>query len=380
MPSKFLILSLISVTLLFSVVSFATYPTTKPIKESSVAVTLPLVSPIVSAAPTVSPEPTPQPSTQISSELSLDRIFSDDHSSAQAIPADRRRTVIATGDVLTARSVNSKIVAANDFTRVFAKTADTLKKADLTLINLETPLIANCPLTNEGMLFCGDTRNVQGLVFAGVDIASLANNHAGNHGLAGTQETAKVLTEAGISPIGTTESGPVYKEIRGVTFAFLGYNDIGSQAGVAAADHDRVVGQIQEAKTKADIVIVMFHWGVEYTTQPTDRQRELARLAIDSGADIIVSNHPHWIQPLEFYKGKPIAYALGNFIFDQTWSTKTQEGVVAQFTFDDKKLADIEFLPVSISSSGQSDFMTGSKKRKILDEMKAASLELNRRP
>ncbi len=341
--------------------------TSKPIPADIVAAVI---------TPTQTEDPSPSPSITaptLTTHLSLDQIFNEDHSWLNELPTNSLTTVLITGDVLMARSVNAKNVAANDFTRPFRKTAETLKAADLTFINLETPLIPNCPTTNEGMVFCGDLRSVEGLTYAGIDIASLGNNHGGNHGAAGVEATVKALTEAGISSVGTTNSGPVYKAVDGQRFAFLGYNDVDKQPGVASATDALVAGQIKEAKSQADTVIVMFHWGAEYHAQPTDRQRQLGRLAIDAGADQIISNHPHWIQPLELYKNKPIAYALGNFVFDQTWSQKTQEGVVARLTYKEKSLIDIEYLPVAISTSGVPSFMTGTDKTKILSEMRGES-------
>src|SRR5690606_2312827 len=130
--------------------------------------------------------------------------------------------------------------------------------------------------------------------------------------------------------------------------AFLGYDDIEVQQGVSKADPDIIRKEIQEARNMADIVIVQFHWGVEYVSQPSERQRKLGMLAIDSGADLVIGNHPHWIQPIEIYKDKLITYAHGNFIFDQMWSEKTKEGVIGKYYFYNNKLVDAEYMPIKI--------------------------------
>src|SRR4030065_970385 len=108
---------------------------------------------------------------------------------------DSRKVIrlIATGDVIPARGANWPAVTSGDFTYNWKKTADLLKKGDVTLINLETPLTKGCPLQTEGFTFCGDARHIQGLVFAGVDVASLANNHIGNYGQVGIDETISLL-------------------------------------------------------------------------------------------------------------------------------------------------------------------------------------------
>ncbi len=262
------------------------------------------------------------------------------------------RTIIATGDIIPARSVNYQTVTRNDFKWPYLKTADILKKADITFVNLETPLLSKCPLTQEGMIFCGDSRNIEGLVYAGVDIVNLANNHAGNYGKEGIDSTINLLNANKISVTGI--SGATILDIKGLRFAFLGYNDISkSQPGISNVDEEKIKTEIVMAKKSADIVIIAFHWGTEYTDKPNERQIYLAHLAIDSGADLIIGNHPHWIQTVEKYKGKHITYAHGNFIFDQEWSQKTKEGVIGKYTFKDKELINVEFFPVQINDYGQ---------------------------
>jgi poly-gamma-glutamate synthesis protein (capsule biosynthesis protein) len=124
------------------------------------------------------------------------------------------------------------------------------------------------------------------------------------------------------------------------------------------------------------VVIVQYHWGTEYITPPEERQKSLGRLTIDSGADLVIGNHPHWIKPIEFYKGKLITYGHGNFVFDQEWSQKTKEGVVGKYTFDGRDLVDVEYMPVEIINYGQPYFLEGSKKKQILDEMFFESAKL----
>jgi poly-gamma-glutamate synthesis protein (capsule biosynthesis protein) len=261
-------------------------------------------------------------------------------------PVKNKIILIATGDVMLGRAINYKSVKDNNFTWMWGKTADMLKNADVALINLESPIVTNCPLTTGGMTFCADPKNIEGLTYAGVDIANLANNHLNNYGQIGVENTLELLKNAGISVSGISE--PVYKEINQVKLAFLGYNQF---------VHLPDIGQeIKQAKGQADFVVVAFHWGEEYTDKPTAKQQELAHLAIDSGADLIIGHHPHWVQPIEVYKDKLIVYSLGNFIFDQGWSEKTKLGEIGQFTFDKNGLTDYQLLPVRIDNSGQPNF------------------------
>ncbi len=275
-------------------------------------------------------------------------------------------TLLVTGDVLTARSVNTIATRQQDFTWPFAKTADQLRAADITFINLETPLIENCPLTDSGMIFCGDLRHVEGLTFAGIDVVNLANNHMGNHGLGGVNQTVAALNQAGLKVTGI--DGPTYVKHGTTTFAFLGFNEVDRQVGVAAADDDHIVVQLAEARQRADVVVIQFHWGAEYRREPTTNQVRLAHLAIDNGADLVVGNHPHWWQPSEIYKGKTISYSMGNFIFDQMWSEETREGLVGLYTFEGNNLIKTQMLPIKIDNYGQPRWLEGEEKERVLKE------------
>lgn len=306
---------------------------------------------------------------------SIDQIFAEDHSWTNTLFPNRKRVLIATGDVIPARVVNIQATKYRNFKWPFERTADILRDADITFINLETPLLKNCPLVNDGMKFCGDEKHIEGLVFAGVDVTSLANNHAGNYGLDAINYTANLLNNNDILVTGL--NGPVYKDVKGLKFAFLGYSDIGfRQTGISWADEARIQSEIAEARRNADIVIVTYHWGVEYRNQPDQRQKYLGRFTVDAGADLVIGNHPHWIQPIEIYKDKLITYAHGNLIFDQEWSLKTKQGVVGKYTFYDNRLIDVEYLPIQIDNYGQPYFLEGIKKKSILENMREESSRL----
>jgi len=306
----------------------------------------------------------------------INQIFSLDHSWTATLSAEKKVTLIATGDVGMGRTVNTRTIKYQDWKWAWQKTADILRKANITLINLEAPLISDCKPTDEGMIFCADARHIEGLKFAGVDIASTANNHYGNYRLEGVKESNDLLL---LNDIIYTNNSKIPNITRSdASFIFLNYNEIGyKEDGLDWAEDEKIKKEVQDVNTAADVVVVSFHWGVEYTTDITQRQKELAHLAIDSGADLIIGNHAHWIQPLEFYKGKLIMYAHGNFIFDQMWSQETREGVVGKYTFYDKKLVDVEFLPVQIDDFGQPHFVEGTQKQRILNNLKKISLSIN---
>lgn len=312
--------------------------------------------------------------------LNIESIFSDNHSWIATLSAGKITKILVTGDVLPARSVNAQVVARDNPLWPYEKVTDFINKlnADITFINLETPLLDDCPVTHEGMIFCGTSRSIEGLKAIDSNVVSIANNHIGNHGLEGIKETINHIKNAGMLPVGN--NGPVYKTVKDIRFAFLAYNDIERMdIGIDLADESVISSHIKEAKSNSDVVIVMFHWGTEYQSQPNARQKDLAHYTIDQGADLIVSNHPHWIQPIEIYKEKIIMYAHGNFIFDQMWSEETRTGVLGLYTFYEKTLVDVEFFPLKIYDYGQAVFLEDIEKQRIIEEMKRESLILENR-
>jgi poly-gamma-glutamate capsule biosynthesis protein CapA/YwtB (metallophosphatase superfamily) len=128
--------------------------------------------------------------------------------------------------------------------------------------------------------------------------------------------------------------------------------------GSAGLVRDQVVADIRAAKAAgADVVIVYPHWGVEYHATPTAGQRALAKAMIDAGADLIIGNHVHWAAAMEVYKGKPIWYGLGNFVFDQTWSEPTQQGLLLEITFSGRTLVQARIHPLEILDSSQPNLL-----------------------
>ncbi len=310
-------------------------------------------------------------------KVTLESIFTKQNNVEEL---DSRKVIrlIATGDVIPARGANWPAVTGGDFTYNWKKTANLLKKGDITLINLETPLTKGCPLQTEGFTFCGDSRQVQGLTYAGVDVASLANNHIGNYGQGGIDETITLLknNKIGWSGFGHLE----ILKVKGTAFGFLAYNGIGT-----IFQREPVVSEIKAARPKVDVLVVSVHWGDEYVLTPRkygdiapDDPQEIGHLMIDSGADLIIGNHPHTVQGVEIYKGKLITYAHGNFIFDQTWSKETQEGVVGEYTFYEDTLVNVKFQPILVDVSYQPRFLSTKDGTHILNRMlKSSKLIVN---
>lgn len=306
--------------------------------------------------------------------LNLERIFSDNDFSF-AKNNKEIISIITTGDVIPARTVNFLMTKRDDFKFPFAETSNFLKNADLTLINLESPLIDNCPLTNSGMIFCGDKRFIEGLKFADIDAASLGNNHALNYGVDGYCQTVDLLISNGISIVpydnkiicNNTKNNLSIKEIKGSKIGFLSFNALEKLNKIQLAQN------IKKAKTECDFLVVSYHWGGEYLRYPAQETIALAHASIDAGADLIVGNHPHWIQPIEIYNEKLIVYAHGNFIFDQEWSQETKTGIVGKYLLWRSKIIEAKFYPIIIHDYAQPAFLEGEEKTKVLDALKKIS-------
>lgn len=320
--------------------------------------------------------------------LTLASIFAASPPSLAGYDKRKLRTLIATGDVIPARTVNYKMVTTGDFQYPFRATAAYLRTADITLVNLESPLIASeCPVTDVGMTFCGDPRAIEGLTLAGIDVACTANNHIGNYGSQGILETWQHLQSANIKPCGYDRVA--YVNVRGLRFAFLAYNAVGTRFDYATARQ-----QVHQARHHADVVVVEVHWGMEYTAIPTpapgiadDDPVRVGRFLIDSGADLVIGNHPHHVQGVEIYHGHLITYAHGNFVFDQMFNRatcpgdynvvcSTEEGVVGTYTFYGKKLVSARYRPVAIYDWWQPRWATPEQARIIMADMRSATYEL----
>lgn len=277
-------------------------------------------------------------------------------------------TLLAVGDIMLSRNVAAKMVKYQNWTYPFLKTANLLKSADITFGNLETAITAGRTIKTGEMVFRTDPKAVEGLKFAGFDVLSLANNHTPNFGETGLKDTFQYLSAAGIAYIGAGENiaaarQPVIKEVQGLEFAFLAYNDnnvvppsyfAGDQrAGTVFMDREKMKEDVFKAKQTADFVIVSMHAGVEYQPKASERQKDFARQAIEAGAALVLGHHPHVIEPMEKYKDGYIFYSLGNFIFDQMWSLPTRQGLMATITFTPSGISEITYQPVIIEDYAQ---------------------------
>lgn len=285
--------------------------------------------------------------------------------------------LLATGDYIPARCAWSSALAAGGPLHIFDAPGmrDLLRKADLTVVPLEVGLMTSHQATpcERTTVLQGPASAVDALVDAGVDVVTRASNHALDcygacSGVLVKQETDAVLERAGIASQGTGNSSAdtstaLVVEREGVRFAVLAYDDIApwyhataGGVGTGGLDLDTLAADVRAAKARADHVIVAIHAGIEYQAEPTDRQRDAALTAIEAGASLVIGNHPHWVQATERITSKAgaegfVVYALGNFVFDQPWSTETQQGMILEAGFTRERIIGVRLRPHMIRDS-----------------------------
>jgi poly-gamma-glutamate capsule biosynthesis protein CapA/YwtB (metallophosphatase superfamily) len=306
----------------------------------------------------------------------------------QIVHQPKVTTLFFGGDIMLSRNVAGKIYAANDFSLPFRNIADEISKTDIAFANLESPFHTSGDHSVEGSLvFNADPKFVEGLKLAGFDILSTANNHSMDQGSIGLIDTQDVLTTAGILPVGTGDDCHDGKIItkNNIRFGFLAYSYTAFNTGGTDNPYPQVCDandlaalkkDIQTLRPKVDILIVSTHMGVEYTRTPSESQINFAHTSIDAGADLMIGNHPHWVQTIEQYKGKWIFYAMGNLVFDQMWSTETREGLTATVTFRDKSLDKIELKPVIIDNFCCPRWANETETKSILSKINLTSTTL----
>ena len=209
-----------------------------------------------------------------------------------------------------------------------------LRDGDLFILNQEFPFgTTGEAMEDKEYTFRVPPDLVSVPVELGVDLVTLANNHMLDFGRSPLTETLETLDAAGIAHVGAGEDLEAAKalktfEVQGKTLGFLGASRVIPEASWNASkygsgvfttyDATQLVEEIGKAKESCDFVAVLVHWGIERNTFPEDYQKTLARQYIDAGADAVIGSHPHVLQGIEYYKGKPIFYSLGNFIFNNS--------------------------------------------------------------
>jgi poly-gamma-glutamate synthesis protein (capsule biosynthesis protein) len=239
---------------------------------------------------------------------------------------------------------------------------------DLAIANLEGPIsetAINDDYLSGSMIFNFPPDAINALKYLGVNALSLANNHSENAGQKGLDYTRQLLTDSNITPIGSQtkyNSTSVKNFKTDISLAVIGV-DMLEDPNLDSIDSDIKANE-------ANYVIVYPHWGAEYQVKHGSSQENLAKRWIDAGADLIIGSHPHVVQDCQIYKGKFIAYSMGNFVFDQNFSQETMRGMLVGGIIS-KQSTTISLFPISINKS-QPQLSTGSNRQLYLDRCLAS--------
>jgi poly-gamma-glutamate capsule biosynthesis protein CapA/YwtB (metallophosphatase superfamily) len=245
------------------------------------------------------------------------------------------------------------------------------QQADLGLVNLESPEPHDFSYHADGYTFTGDPALLAGLKDAGIDLVSLANNHVGNGGTPGITDTIGFLDNLGINHAGaganiTEARKPAWLLAGGLQIAVLAYCFVeptdywatASRPGSSGYSIGEVTADIAAAKKAgADFVIVMPHWGIEYSDALLPTEPAEARRMIAAGADLVLGSHTHWFGPMQqIGPDRMVFYSLGDLVFDWTRDERTQESAVADLTFVGRRLVQVDLHPTLIID-GQPNFL-----------------------
>lgn len=272
--------------------------------------------------------------------------------------------ILFVGDVMMTRSVEKKIRDLNKkYIFPFINILDYLKSFDYAAANLEGPISENGVKVGSKYSFRMNPDVAKALNESNINIVNLANNHIFDYGKIAFEDTLKNLNKNNIKYFGISYE-PLVIEKNGTKIGFLGFSDFlkhldvkENKFGISVVN-DNLSEIIKKAKEKVDVLVVNFHWGEEYQKLANERQRRLAKIAIDSGADLVIGYHPHVIQNVEKYNGKFIFYSLGNFVFDQNFSKETMIGGGVEVYIKNKKIENIYFRKYYLNENFQIEKMS----------------------
>lgn len=271
-------------------------------------------------------------------------------------------TLIAVGDIMPAERA-LPFLKKRGFNYPYEGTREILESGDIVIGNLEVPLTTGGKrYENKKYTFKSPIETAAALKEVGFTHLSLANNHMMDYGPEGLASTLSTLDETGLHYAGAGENirkarAISLTEVKGQKIAFLSYSKTypidfyakDRKAGTVPGYGKYVRQDIGKAKKVADIVIVSFHWGGEKLEHPRTYQKELARLAIESGATIVLGHHPHVLQGVEYYRDGIIFYSLGNFVFG-SYSPSARESIIARIVMEGGRISAVEAIPINVNN------------------------------
>lgn len=300
-------------------------------------------------------------------------------------------SIAAVGDIMFGNHT-IEYLEKNGNSYPFDSTCSVLRSAGLTLGNLEGPFSESGVKFDKKFNFKIPPKYADGLITAGFDVVTLANNHILDYGITGLKSTFAALDSIGLAYCGaglnlTAANQPAVIEKNGCRIALFGYSmtypdefwAADSSAGTCFPYDNLMESNIHNADTTADFVIVNIHWGAESSNYPKQYQKKIARKAIDAGADLVLGHHPHVLQGLEIYKNRLIAYSLGNFTFS-SYSRKATESMILKIFLTANGLLLARAIPLSVDNdivAFQPRILHGKKAAKVISNLQKFSQPLN---
>jgi len=277
-------------------------------------------------------------------------------------------TIILVGDVMLSRNV--------EFLSLSKGTDYPYRGFDFSSLAINPYLIANfessipevhIPTEALQMTFSVNPDLLESFKQAGFSHTSLANNHSYDYGEEGYTNAVKQLTEAGVTTFGNPDTisadAITYLQLNKKTVALIGL-----YALVHTPSDQELKALFSEASKNSDFQIVYIHWGEEYQTKNNRTQKDLAARLVHNGADLIIGHHPHVVQNIDLIEGVPVFYSLGNYIFDQYFSTETETGLLVQLDFNQNTT--INIIPVtSLGTLSQPHLMNPVEHYKFLADL-----------
>lgn len=271
--------------------------------------------------------------------------------------------IIFAGDTMMDWSVRSAVNRYGpDFP--FRQVRNEVYKADYAILNLETAITNRSIKYKKTFNFKSDSKSLSGIKNAGFDMVNLANNHTLDYRVDGFVDTLRNLSNYQLAYVGGGYNNrEAYaaktvlvknKKVKFLAFSQIppmGWGALNNRPGVADGYNiSKIINIIKSERKSADYLIVFFHWGREGQNRPSSAQRLNARHFIDAGTDLVVGSHPHVLQGFEYYKGKPIAYSLGNFLFPSYVHGRNAQTGLLKLKIQDNNLF-LEFKPYYIRNN-----------------------------
>lgn len=296
-------------------------------------------------------------------------------------------TMVFSGDILLSSYVLNNYKNSGINGVISQDLLGEMQSADLTMVNEEFPFSnRGTQAQDKQYTFRIDPSYVKIFQEMGIDVVTLANNHALDYGTEALSDTFQTLDGAGIPYVGAGDSKeraaqPYIAEMGGKTFGFLAasrvipevsWNIDNQQPGMLCTyDSAQLCEAIRKAKENCDYVVVYVHWGIERENMPQDYQRQLGQAYIDAGADLIIGAHPHVLQGIEYYNGKPIVYSLGNYIFNQS----IEKTMLLKVTVSTENETILQLIPASASGAKTSK-LEGEEARSICQFVEDISFDV----